>query len=161
MGESIRTAEDLEDLLVRALGDRDTDAWETIADELCAVRSFRDAGLPIKNRGVVVRAASGAEFRLIITRSERADARAYFCPECGAEREGREEFLRHLTAGHGWSAADAMDEIGIPIQPRRRTHVQAGQKPCTGCEQMADVVAKSPETRTGAIPDSLKEGVGQ
>jgi hypothetical protein len=108
---TIRTAEDLEDVMVRALCWQDADAFEAIEDGLRAAQSCADAGILTRDKGLVIRLANGAEFQLTIVRSERPDTPGYECPDCSQEFAGEGEFVDHMTDEHGWAREDAVHEI--------------------------------------------------
>jgi hypothetical protein len=108
---TIRTAEELEDVMVRALCWQDLDAFEAIEDGLRAAQSFADAGILTRDKGLVIRMANGAEFQLTIVRSERPDEPGYECVECGRGFGDELVYIDHLVDDHGWDEEDAMEEI--------------------------------------------------
>jgi hypothetical protein len=127
VSEVIRDAQDFQDALVLALRDRDDDVLWALREEIRSIRTFHEAAMQIREYGLVVRVASGAEFRLVILRTEPPDgAVGYECAWCGARRSSRDEFLTHLI-GHRWSWADALHEIGIPVEPTNRRAQENGR----------------------------------
>ena len=108
---TIRTAEDLEQALVDALGWQDGAAWEEIENAIRGAQSYRDAGVLTRDRGVVLTLANGAQFQLTVVRSERPHEQAFDCPECGAEDEEVGAFAKHLVTAHGWEMGDALAEV--------------------------------------------------
>ena len=110
MTTTIRTDADLEDALVRALNWQDNDAWEAIEEGTRSAQAYSDAGILTRDKGLVLRMASGAEFQITIVRSERPDEPGYSCPDCGWETENEGDFVDHMEE-HGWDRQDAVSEM--------------------------------------------------
>lgn len=106
---TIRTAEDLEDALVRMLNWQDSDAFEAIEEGVRDVGSFADRGVLTRDKGLVLTFRNGAEFQVTIVRSGRPDEPSHECPECGEEQVELQAFLDHMVDDHDWDEYDAID----------------------------------------------------